>query len=134
MRITELLELTKLNTTPLAMVRVENSSVIVDADDEQEQRIRFVLSPYQALKMTTADCFSLPAKIVLRPNVVVEVLDSVWIQQLKHSLSLVDETATFMTKARHFVFPLQDDFLEVVAWGIAEIPVTPDSNPSPPCG
>jgi hypothetical protein len=30
----------------------------------------------------------------------------------------VDETGTFMGKARHFILPLQDDFLEVVAWDI----------------
>ncbi len=121
MRTVELQELLKLNTTPLAVVRIENSSVIVEADDEQEQRIRFIMRPYQALRMTTADCFMVPEGVAMRPNRVVEVLDSVWLQELKRNLSVVDATATFMSKARHFIFPLQDDFLEVVAWGITSM-------------
>lgn len=80
--------------------------------------------------MTTADCFSLPEGVSLKPNEVIEVLDSQWIHELKANLSRVDETATFMSQARHFVFPLQDDILEVIAWGIEELLPTPESVPS----
>lgn len=110
--------LPRLHTTPLAAVHVENSSVIVEADDEDERRIQFVLRPYQALRMTTADCFRLPSEVVINPQAVTEVIDSEWITDLKHNLSMGDKTATFLNKARHFLIPLQDDFLEVVAWEI----------------
>ena len=117
--------LPRLHTTPLAVVRVENSRVIVEADDEHERRIQFVLRPYQALRMTTADCFMPPSGVAIKPQVVTEVVDSEWITDLKRSLSTVDETATFLNKARHFLIPLQDDFLEVVAWEIiASVPVS----------
>lgn len=111
--------LPKLYTAPLATVRVENSSVIVEADDEHEQRIQFVLQPYQALRMTTADCFMLPSGVNIIPKTICEVVDSEWISDLKRVLSVTDETATFLNKAHHYLFPFQDDFLEVVAWEIA---------------
>lgn len=113
--------LPRLHATPIASVCVERSSVIVEADNEFEQRIHFVLRPYQALRMTTADCFMLPIGVIINPQIVVEVVESEWISELEHNLSIVDETATFLTKARHFLFPLQDDFLEVIAWDITVI-------------
>jgi len=111
--------LPRLNTTPLATLRVENGSVIVEADDEHEQRILIVLRPYQAMRMTTADCFMLPSGASIIPKTICEILDSQWIADLKRVLNVTDETGTFLNKAHHYLFPLQDDFLEVVAWEIA---------------
>lgn len=104
-----------LHRTPLATVRVENSAVIVEADDAEERRIQLVLRPYQALRMTTTDCFLIPVGAVFDPRFVIEVLDSEWISDLKRSLSRVDKTATFLNNARHFLIFLQEDFLEVVS-------------------
>lgn len=118
MKLLALDNLPKLHTTPLSSVRVENSGVIVEVDDEHEQRIQFVLGPYQAMRMTTADCFRLPPGVSIKPQVVYEIADSEWIADLKRGLSVVDETATFLSKSHHYLLPLQDDFLEVVAWGI----------------
>jgi len=109
----------KLHTTPLALVRVENASVIVEVDDEHEERIRFILRPYQALRMTTADCFMLPPGVDFNPKMVNEIINSEWVSGLKRDLSVVDETGTFLNKSHHYLFPLQDDFLEVVAWEIS---------------
>ncbi len=108
----------RLHTTPLASVQVKDSQVIVDVDDEREKRFRLVFKPYQAMRMITADCYHLPGGVSLLPNTVMEVLDSSWIADLTKNLKQVDETATFLGKARHFILPLQDDFLEVVAWNI----------------
>jgi len=118
MTIVHLQNIPRLHTTPLASVQVKDSQVIADVDDEQEKRFRLVFKPYQAMRMMTADCYSLPEGVTLIPNTVMEVLNSSWIVELIRSLKQVDETATFMGKARHFIVPLQDDFLEVVAWGI----------------
>src|ERR1700741_2485381 len=106
--------LPRLNTTPLSSVRGEEATVIVEADDEHEQRNQFVLKPYQALRMTTADCFVLPPGIRIEANVVYEIAGSAWIVDLKRSLSIVDETATSLNKAHHYLFPLGDVYLEVV--------------------
>ncbi len=68
--------------------------------------------------MITADCYALPNDAALLPKTVIEVLEPSWIAELTKSLKKVDETATFMGKASHFIVPLQDDFLEVVAWNV----------------
>ena len=119
MRLLAIPSFPRLNTTPLASVRLEEGSVIVEADDEQEQRIQIIMGPYQAMRITTADCFTLPPGTNIIPKTVCEVSESEWISDLKRVLSVTDETATFLNKAHHYLFPLQDDFLEVVAWDIA---------------
>lgn len=118
MKLIALEGLPRLHKTPLGSVRVEKAGVFVEVDDEHEERIQFVLRPYQAVRMTTADCFTLPPGVCILPQVICEIANSEWIADLKRRLALVDETATFLTKAHHYIFPLQDDFLEVVAWGI----------------
>lgn len=116
-------DLPRLHTTPLAEVVVKENQVIAEADDAAERRWRFVFEPYQAVRVTTADCFSTPGGLTLIPQAVVEVADSEWIAELKASLTRIDHTATFMDKAHHFLLPLQDDFLEVVAWAVRCEPV-----------
>jgi hypothetical protein len=118
MRIVPVQNIPRLHTTPLASVRVKDSQVRADVDEERERRFSLVFSPYQAMRMITADCFTLPHGLAIIPNTVMEVLDSWWIAELTTGLNRVDETATFMNNARHFILPLQDDFLEVVAWNI----------------
>ena len=81
------------------------------------------------MRMITADCFALPDGVALLPNTVMEVLNSSWIAELTRSLKRVDETATFMGKARHFILPLQDDFLEVVAWNITADWIEQEKSP-----
>ena len=106
----------RLHTTPLAVVSVRDARVEVEADDINERRVSLVFQPYQALLVTTSDCFDPPGPMT--PGVVVEVLQSEWVQKLKTQQARIDETATFMERARHFILPLQDDFAEVVAWSI----------------
>jgi hypothetical protein len=97
---------------------VESGSVIAEIDDEHEQRVRLVFQPYQAVRLTTADCFVLPDEIAAVPRAVSKIIDSDWLAALRANLKRVDETATFMDKAQHFLVPLQDDFLEVAAWSV----------------
>lgn len=91
---------------------------MVEADDADERRWRFSFEPYQAVRVTTADCFTTPGRLTLVPQTVVEVSGSDWIMELKTALARTDYTATFMSKAHHFLLPLQYEFLEVVAWSV----------------
>ena len=104
-----------LHTTPLEIVHINHNKVTVEADDEGERRFRFVLSPFQAVRMTTIDCFSSLSFEDFVPKRIAEVINSDWIEQLRKELSRNDVTATFMNRARHFLFPFQDNVLEVVA-------------------
>jgi hypothetical protein len=108
-------ELNALSANPLARVSVESASVIVELTDEVTM-IRLRFHPYQSVRVTTADCFALSGDMFITPRTLMEVRDSNWIDELRKSQALVDETATFMDKARHFVIPCDDNFIEVVAW------------------
>ncbi len=111
-------DVARLHETPLAVIRVEEGRVVVEADDERERRIRLVCQPYQAMRVVTADCFVVPDILTIHPGTIVEVRESSWLAELTVALREHDHTATFMEKARHFLIPLQDDFVEVVAWAI----------------
>jgi hypothetical protein len=110
--------LPKLNTTPLPEICIAKAEVQIEVDDVHERRIRLVFQPYQAVSVTTADCFDPPGEGSMIPNTVVEITHSRWIERLKAQQQRIDETAGFLEKARHFVIPLQDDFAEVVAWEV----------------
>lgn len=110
--------LPRLHVTPLPLVTCDSPRVIVEADNDQEQRIRLVFEPYQAVRMITADCFEVPDGVSITPQSIVEIKDSTWIDALRNTLKITDCEADFMDKARHFLLPLQDDFLEVVAWDV----------------
>jgi hypothetical protein len=108
----------RLHVTPLASIQIKNSRVVVELDEETEKRIELLFQPYQAIRVITADCFFLPKGVSIVSQRVVEVVDSEWITTLKANLRLVDETGNFMEKSRHFIIPLQDEFLEIVAWNV----------------
>jgi hypothetical protein len=117
-RFVPLVNVPLLHTTPLPRIQVADGRIVLEADDEQERRVRFVCEPYQAMRVVTADCFDVPEGLTIRPGVVIEVFDSEWLASLSAALRRNDHTATFMQKARHFLFPLQDDFVEVIAWDV----------------
>ena len=111
-------DLPRLHATPLATIRVEYPRVVVEADDAQERRFRLLFEPYQALRVVSEDCFETPDGLTVIPQTVVEVKDSPWVRELQSVLARSDQNATFLAKARHFLLPLQDDFLEIVAWNV----------------
>lgn len=109
--------LPRLHVTPLAVVHADTQRVVIELDDEHEARGRLVFEPYQAVRITTADCFVLDDLSILAQTVA-EVVDSPWLRVLRAAQLRVDARATFMKAARHFLVPAQDDFIEVVAWNV----------------
>ncbi|GIW82875.1 MAG: hypothetical protein KatS3mg105_4682 [Gemmatales bacterium] len=116
-RLTILRELTELNAVPIARTFVEGAKVIIELDDGN-RKIRLAFSPYQALRVTTADCFAVPEGMMITPRTIMEVEESDWIAELKKSLAEVDAMADFMDKSRHFLVPAYDHFIEIAAWSV----------------
>jgi hypothetical protein len=106
----------RLHTVPLTTVRHEQGTVRVEYGDHENYTVCLVFEPMQAYRVTTADCFVIPQGFL--PYTVVEVLDSPWIAELKAALRIRHRYATFMEKARHFLIPGGDDFVEIVAWSV----------------
>lgn len=107
-------------------ISVEENTVTIDFDDIYEQRHKIQFIPYQAIKITTADCFR---KDVLLTDetlasgryqrYIPEIENSQWTDQLKRALKEIDENASFMEHARHFVLDLGDEIVEIAASGYA---------------
>ena len=107
----------RLHTVANPEIKVSPSNeLIVEADDRNERRFRLVFSPFQGIKIITIDCYKVPEALAPLSGHVMEISNSEWMDELRRVLSRKDETATFMDKARHFMVPLGDAVLEVVAW------------------
>ena len=111
-----------INNVPLDKISIEQNTVTIDFDDVNEQRYKIIFTPYQAVKVTTADCFD--KDILLTSETlesgryqrhILEVENSEWIEQLKKALKENDENATFIEQARHFIIDLRDKIFEIVA-------------------
>jgi len=107
-----------IHETPMEKIII-NDGLVIEFDDVEENRWRIRFSPYQALKVTTIDCFDVTTLLVNGGyyRKILGISESDWIAQLIPTLKLKDQNANFMEKAHHFVFPFQDIIVEVVAWG-----------------
>ena len=121
MKIVDVENAPRLHEVPLPLICIKKASVIVQLDDETEKRLQLEFSPYQGVRITTADCFKMPSGLPVIRRTIMEIQNSSWISELRDNLKNNDMTANFLDKSRHFLLPLGDDFLEVVAWDITSI-------------
>jgi hypothetical protein len=103
---------------PLPVMQIAGTEVVVSLDDVDEQRLTLVFKPYQAVRITTWDCFVVLPESGFSHGGVFLVENSPWLADLKKDLKLSDPYATFMEKSTHFVVPSGDQVLEVIAWNL----------------
>lgn len=108
----------RIHSTPLANITSVDSKLLIELDDINEKRFCLCFNPYQAFQVITADCYSPPVGITILLQGVYEIFGSSWINRLEDVALKCDHDSTFMKKSRHFIIPLQDQFLEVIAWDI----------------
>jgi hypothetical protein len=100
------------------VIEVKDRKISVRLDDADEKEIELTFQPYQALKLTTIDCYLSPQGQKYSHNQMLYVRTSEWIEELKSALRVIDKSANFMDKAVHFIIPAGDDVLEVAAWKV----------------
>lgn len=112
-----------IHNTPLEEMLVTSNKIIVMFDDCEDNRWRVTICPYQAIKITTIDCVDTHPLLIngSRPFNILAFKQSEWINSLQKVLLKKDSTTDFMQKSRHFIFPFQDNILEVVAWDNLQI-------------
>ena len=107
-----------IHKVPAPEIAVEKARVRLTLDGTDEQRRSLILFPYQAVRITTQDCFVVPPGSGLSKEGIFLVENSPWIAELKQALSQIDSHATFLDQSHHYVIPSGDDVVEVVAWNL----------------
>ena len=111
----------EIHTTPLEKILIEPSSIKVFLDDISEQRYKITFSPFQAVNITAIDCtsaldfyndYSFRDGRYHRHILVME--DSDFIKSLDESTT----NRNLLKLSKHFVLPLQEIIIEVVAYDI----------------
>ncbi len=107
----------EINETPLERLSYEGADLIVEFDKQDNERVRLTFSPWQALRVTTIDCYDVRSLLIegRLHRRVLEFMDSEWISALKGELHYHDYLATFLNDAHHFVLLFQDNVVEIVA-------------------
>ena len=99
-------------------VQVSDGSVRVALLDGHGRPLTLRFRPYQAVRLTTVDCYRRPEGMPHRPERVYWAAASPWMDDLRQRLAELDPHADFMERAVHFLVPAGDDVLEVVAWRV----------------
>jgi hypothetical protein len=127
-----------LESTTSPVVSVDQSDAVVEALAAEGGPVRMRLSPYQAVRVRTIDAYVPPLddEAGFLPFRVLEVQDSLWIEELRADAAQVNHTATFMDDARHFLLMAGDSVVEVVAWNLEWSSVSgsgrhPETPPDP---
>lgn len=109
----------EIHPTPLEKLTYEGSDIVIEFDDVSEDRIRLIFSPWQAIRVTTIDCFDVHVLLFdgRLHRRLLEWRDSEWLMALREELQRHDREATFLDHASHFVLPFQDNIVEVIAVG-----------------
>ena len=107
-----------IHEVPLPEIAVERSRVRLTLDGTDEQRRSLIFFPYQAIRVTTQDCFVVAPESGLYKGGVFLVEESPWIADLREALRQIDRKATFLDQSHHYVVPSGDDVVEVVAWNL----------------
>ena len=126
-RLTVVLPEVTVHESSLEHFAYDGPQAVLEFDDADERRIRLVFPGWQAIRITTVDCFRVNSLFIDGRLVrsLLEVHDSPWLRELSAELSRTDYSATFMDKSRHFIVFLGDNVLEVAAYHFTWSRVSP---------
>src|SRR4051794_33231921 len=102
----------RIHVVPLPEISIGKAQVTLRLDDVDGERVSLVFSPYQAVRVTTEDCFDFDPNTGLFREGVFVVEESPWIAELQSVLFEKDRGATFLTRSHHYVVPSGDDVVE----------------------
>jgi len=108
----------EIHTTPLEKISIDTNSIEIMLDDIYEQRYKISARPYQAVKIVTIDCVSSADyynEFCFRDGRyhrhILQIENSDLINELKEN----GTSLPFLNDAKHFVLPMQEIIIEIVA-------------------
>lgn len=110
-------EQVKIHETPLEKIIFDGTQLKIEFDDENEERWCAFFTQNQGFKVTTIDCFMISDILICgkKPQFILVNDNSEWIACLRATLQKTDYTANFLDTAKHYIFPFQDNVVEVVS-------------------
>ena len=111
----------EIHTTPLEQISIDSNSIEILLDDVAENRYKISAKPYQAIKIVTIDCVSsvdYHSDYCFRDG---RYHRHILLVENSDFLSTLSEKASensFLKKAKHFVLPLQDNIIELIAYDL----------------
>lgn len=100
------------------VIEIKDRMIRVTLEDKGGNLVELKFQPYQALRITTQDCYSNDNGSAKIHDELIYQRSSAWLEELKAALRMNDDLASFMNKSIHFVVPAEDDVLEVAAWKV----------------
>ena len=111
----------EIHTTPLEKISIDTNSIEILLDDITETRYRISVKPYQAIRIVTIDCVSsvdYHNEYCFRDGRyhrhILQMENSDFLSALRGKAYRSD----FLEKANHFVLPLQEILIELIAYDI----------------
>ncbi len=120
----------EINNTPLYALHIDTTeeySIVVHFDDVDENRLRMVFKPYQALRITAEDCFNDNLYEGEYQRRLLEIVDSTWLAELRDTVAYYEGDSEITDNAHHFLLPLGDDIVEIIAWSFDLSRLDPES-------
>ncbi|BCN29445.1 hypothetical protein [Anaeromicropila herbilytica] len=114
-------EQVKIHETPLEKIFFDGTQITIEFDDEDEKRWCVMFSQIQEFKITTIDCFDVSKLLMdgMKSSYILFEDNSKWINNLNITLNKTDYHASFFDKSKHYIFPFQDNIVEVVSLNIS---------------
>jgi len=110
----------EINTTPLENIILNPYLIDIEIDDIEEERYKIVIKPYIAFKVVTIDCVSsidYYNEYCFRDGRfhrhILEIESSPWVYELRKVLT--DKNSKILDEVKHYVLPLQDIIIEIIA-------------------
>jgi len=109
----------EMHTTPLEKISINSNYIEILLDDVAGNRYKISAKPYQAIKIVAIDCVSsvdYHNDYCFRDGRyhrhILQIENSDFLNTLRETASEHD----FLEKSRHFVLPLQDNIIELIAY------------------
>ena len=114
----------EIDTVPYYELFINYKNQYIEFDDINEKRWKIEFKTVQAWKVTAFDCINLELLDTnetvdekgINHHYILEVVNSHWIKELEKELYSRDKNATFFEKSHHYILPLGDEIIEVIAW------------------
>ena len=117
MNLEHLKSIYKLSDKPESSLSIGYNRFAVYLYDENKSRISIEFDDFKAMKLNPKKYF-MDSDLKPSDTEIMEVLNSNWQKEIFENIEDEKESINYKNNARHFIIPLENEFLEVIAFSI----------------